>query len=205
MREEASGSSGNGRNEEKEFTDLIEWRKGVNSYKSLCRFLINVMPGFISVVGCRIIPQELGPLGTEEGPILWSPVFEILGDVDGSSIRTGVNWSIAKKPAAGAGAGEYFAPYPDQVLENVPENVLDFLTSRRDRNAVALVCKSWYRAEAYTRSDVFIGNYYAVAPRRVTGQFSRVRSVTPTRLGCALLAVGLHHSHRLWFAGEDPP
>ncbi|XP_023745983.1 F-box protein At5g39450 isoform X1 [Lactuca sativa] len=86
--------------------DLIEWRKGVNSYKSLCRFLINVqpiigiwvhqnpelgnvvyvMPGFISVVGCRIIPQELGPLGIEEGPILWSPVFEILGNVDGSSV-----------------------------------------------------------------------------------------------------------------------
>ncbi|XP_024991010.1 F-box protein At5g39450 isoform X1 [Cynara cardunculus var. scolymus] len=85
--------------------DLIEWRKGVNSYKSLCRFLFNVqpiigiwvhqnpelgnvvyvMPGFISVVGCRIIPQELGPLGFEEGPILWSPVFEIIGDVDGSS------------------------------------------------------------------------------------------------------------------------
>ncbi|PWA89138.1 F-box domain, cyclin-like protein [Artemisia annua] len=85
--------------------DLIEWRKGVNSYKSLCRFLVSVqpiigiwvhqnpelgnvvyvMPGFISVVGCRIIPQELGPLGIEEGPILWSPVFEIIGDVDGSS------------------------------------------------------------------------------------------------------------------------
>lgn len=86
--------------------DLIEWRKGVNSYKSLCRFLVNVqpiigiwvhqnpelgnvvyvMPGFISVVGCRIIPQELGPLGIEEGPILWSLVFEILGNVDGSSV-----------------------------------------------------------------------------------------------------------------------
>ncbi|XP_071705499.1 F-box protein At5g39450-like isoform X2 [Rutidosis leptorrhynchoides] len=86
--------------------DLIEWRKGVNSYKALCRFLFNVepiigiwvhqnpelgnvvyvMPGFISVVGCRIIPQELGPLGIEEGPILWSPVFEIVGDVDGSSV-----------------------------------------------------------------------------------------------------------------------
>ncbi|KAL8246306.1 hypothetical protein R6Q59_007522 [Mikania micrantha] len=83
--------------------DLIEWRKGVNSYKALCRFLVYVqpltgiwvhqnpelgnvvyvMPGFISLVGCRIIPQELGPLGIE-GPILWSPVFEILGNVDGS-------------------------------------------------------------------------------------------------------------------------
>ncbi|KAI3672491.1 hypothetical protein L6452_38580 [Arctium lappa] len=66
----------------------------------------------------------------------------------------------------------------DQVLENVLENVLVFLKSRRDRNAVSLVCKLWYRAEAYTRSDVFIGNCYAVAPRRVTQRFRRVRSVT---------------------------
>ncbi|KAK4780430.1 hypothetical protein SAY87_016536 [Trapa incisa] len=86
--------------------DLVEWRKGVSSYKVLCRFLLNVqpllgiwvhqnpelgnvvyaMPGFISVVGCRIIPQELGPLGIEDGPILWAPVFEVIGDFDGSPI-----------------------------------------------------------------------------------------------------------------------
>ncbi|KAF3955532.1 hypothetical protein ACB098_04G045700 [Castanea mollissima] len=85
--------------------DLIEWRKGVSSYKALCRFLIcvepligiwvhqnpelgnvvYVMPGFISVVGCRIIPQELGPLGIEDGPILWAPVFEVVGNSDGSA------------------------------------------------------------------------------------------------------------------------
>ncbi|XP_076890348.1 transport inhibitor response 1-like protein [Bidens hawaiensis] len=65
----------------------------------------------------------------------------------------------------------------DQVLENVLENVLIFLTSRRDRNAVSLVCKSWCRAEAHTRSDLFIGNCYAVAPRRVTDRFKRLRSV----------------------------
>lgn len=84
--------------------DLIEWRKGVSSYRALCRFLVSVkpligiwvhqnpelgnvvyvMPGFMSVVGCRIIPQELGPLGIEDGPILWAPVFEIIGDLDGS-------------------------------------------------------------------------------------------------------------------------
>ncbi|XP_021683094.2 F-box protein At5g39450 [Hevea brasiliensis] len=84
--------------------DLIEWRKGVSSYRALCRFLVSVkpligiwvhqnpelgnvvyvMPGFVSVVGCRIIPQELGPLGIEDGPILWAPVFEIIGDLDGS-------------------------------------------------------------------------------------------------------------------------
>ncbi|KAJ4839791.1 hypothetical protein Tsubulata_033813 [Turnera subulata] len=85
--------------------DLIEWRKGVSSYRALCRFLVNVkpligiwvhqnpelgnvvyvMPGFVSVVGCRIIPQELGPLGIEDGPILWAPVFEIIGHLDGST------------------------------------------------------------------------------------------------------------------------
>ncbi|CAL1379747.1 unnamed protein product [Linum trigynum] len=85
--------------------ELINWRRGVSSYKALCRFLVSVkpligiwvhqnpelgnvvyvMPGFVSVVGCRIIPQELGPLGIEDGPILWAPVFEIISDVDGST------------------------------------------------------------------------------------------------------------------------
>ncbi|WRX08740.1 hypothetical protein QQP08_001227 [Theobroma cacao] len=85
--------------------DLVEWREGVSSYKALCRFLVSVkpligiwvhqnpelgnvvyvMPGFVSVVGCRLIPQELGPLGIDDGPILWAPVFEIIGDFDGST------------------------------------------------------------------------------------------------------------------------
>lgn len=75
------------------------------------------------------------------------------------------------------GAGDYVSPYPDQVLENVLENVLVFLTSRRDRSAVSLVCKSWYRAEALTRSELFIGNCYAVSPARATDRFKMVRSV----------------------------
>ncbi|KAK3023265.1 hypothetical protein RJ639_044431 [Escallonia herrerae] len=69
------------------------------------------------------------------------------------------------------------AEYADQVLENVLENVLVFLTCRRDRNSVSLVCKSWCRAEALTRSELFIGNCYAVSPARATERFERVRSV----------------------------
>ncbi|XP_019432085.1 PREDICTED: F-box protein At5g39450-like [Lupinus angustifolius] len=85
--------------------NLVEWRKGVSSYKALCRFLasvqpligiwvhqnpelgnvVYVMPGFISVVGCRIIPQELSPLGIEDSPILWASVFEVIGDFNGSA------------------------------------------------------------------------------------------------------------------------
>ncbi|KAG5612729.1 hypothetical protein H5410_024010 [Solanum commersonii] len=70
-----------------------------------------------------------------------------------------------------------FSPHPDQVLENVLENVLCFLTDRRDRNAASLVSKSWHRAEALTRSEVFIGNCYAISPTRVTTRFKRVTSV----------------------------
>lgn len=66
---------------------------------------------------------------------------------------------------------------PDQVLETVLESVLQFLTCRRDRNAASLVCRSWHQAEALTRSELFIGNCYAVAPARATGRFPRVGSI----------------------------
>ncbi|MCI31595.1 transport inhibitor response 1-like, partial [Trifolium medium] len=54
----------------------------------------------------------------------------------------------------------------DHVLEIVRETVLQFLTSRRDRNAASLVCKSWWRTDALTRSQLFIANCYAISPRR---------------------------------------
>ncbi|KAG2307582.1 hypothetical protein Bca4012_083425 [Brassica carinata] len=87
-------------------SDIVRWRIGISSYKALCRFLVEVvkplvgvwvhqepelgnvvyvMPGFLSVVGCRIIPQKVGPLGIEEGQVMWSPVFEIICDLDGST------------------------------------------------------------------------------------------------------------------------
>ncbi|CAH2078079.1 unnamed protein product [Thlaspi arvense] len=68
-------------------------------------------------------------------------------------------------------------PCPDHVLENVLENVLQFLTSRCDRNAVSLVCRSWYRVEAQTRFEVFIGNCYSLSPARLARRFKRVRSL----------------------------
>lgn len=80
----------------------------------------------------------------------------------------------SKPNGPGVGPGP---PCPDQVLENVLENVLQFLTCRRDRNAASLVCKSWYRAEAMTRSELFIGNCYAVAPGRATARFHRITAV----------------------------
>lgn len=63
--------------------------------------------------------------------------------------------------------------FPDEVLEHV----LAFLSSHRDRNAVSLVCKSWFRIEAGSRQRVFIGNCYAVSPAILTSRFPRIKSV----------------------------
>ncbi|WOL12884.1 hypothetical protein Cni_G21652 [Canna indica] len=83
--------------------------------------------------------------------------------------------------AGGGGGGGVLAdappPFSDQVLENVLENVLQFLGCRRDRNAASLVCRSWYRAEALTRSELFVGNCYAVSPARALGRFRRARAL----------------------------
>ncbi|ONI35275.1 hypothetical protein PRUPE_1G526900 [Prunus persica] len=106
-----------------------------------------------------------------------SPPFDLIdGQIASNKARncSGVSGSSG----SGGNFIEYSVPYSDQVLENVLENVLCFLTSRSDRNAASLVCKSWYRAEALTRSELFIGNCYAVSPRRATARFTRVRAVT---------------------------
>ncbi|KAM7509312.1 hypothetical protein LguiA_019765 [Lonicera macranthoides] len=63
--------------------------------------------------------------------------------------------------------------FPEEVLEHV----FDFLTSHKDRNAVSLVCKSWYRVETFSRERVFIGNCYAICPERLIARFPRVRSL----------------------------
>ncbi|KAL1189623.1 putative F-box protein [Cardamine amara subsp. amara] len=86
--------------------EIVQWRLGITSYKALCRFLVEVvkplvgiwvqqnpelgnvvyvMPGFLSVVGCRIIPQKVGPSWIQEGQVIWSPVFEIICGFDGST------------------------------------------------------------------------------------------------------------------------
>ncbi|XP_058186926.1 protein AUXIN SIGNALING F-BOX 2-like [Rhododendron vialii] len=64
--------------------------------------------------------------------------------------------------------------FPEEVLEHV----FDFLTSHRDRNAVSVVCKSWYTVERFSRERVFIGNCYAISPERLIDRFPRVRSLT---------------------------
>lgn len=64
--------------------------------------------------------------------------------------------------------------FPDEVIEHV----FDFVTSQKDRNAVSLVCKSWYKIERLSRQSVFIGNCYAISPERVIGRFRGLKSLT---------------------------
>ncbi|KAI3936539.1 hypothetical protein MKW92_045639 [Papaver armeniacum] len=64
--------------------------------------------------------------------------------------------------------------FPEEVLELV----FHFFTSHKDRNAVTLVCKSWFRAERGSRERVFIGNCYSITPERLITRFSRVKALT---------------------------
>ncbi|XP_031253309.1 protein AUXIN SIGNALING F-BOX 2-like [Pistacia vera] len=64
--------------------------------------------------------------------------------------------------------------FPDEVIEHV----FDFITSHKDRNAVSLVCKSWYKIERMSRQRVFIGNCYAISPEGVIARFPELKSLT---------------------------
>ncbi|RLN08779.1 F-box protein FBX14-like [Panicum miliaceum] len=103
-----------------------------------------------------------------------SPPSQMSEDDPGGGGGGGDRWEPDLR--GGNGGGGRWAP-PDQVLENVLESVLEFLTAARDRNAASLVCRSWYRAEAQTRRELFIGNCYAVSPRRAVERFGGLRSV----------------------------
>ncbi|XWS36221.1 hypothetical protein CRYUN_Cryun20dG0066800 [Craigia yunnanensis] len=63
--------------------------------------------------------------------------------------------------------------FPNEVLEHI----FSFIQSDKDRNAVSLVCKSWYEIERWCRRKIFVGNCYAVSPGMVIRRFPEVRSV----------------------------
>jgi transport inhibitor response 1 len=75
----------------------------------------------------------------------------------------------ALEPPESEQEGEMPSVFPDEVLEHV----LVFLDSHKDRNAVSLVCKAWYKAEAWSRRRVFIGNCYAVSPAILIRRFPK--------------------------------
>ncbi|KAJ8748383.1 hypothetical protein K2173_003020 [Erythroxylum novogranatense] len=63
--------------------------------------------------------------------------------------------------------------FPEEVLEHV----FSFIQSDKDRNAISVVCKSWYEVERWCRRRIFVGNCYAVSPATVVKRFPDVRSV----------------------------
>ncbi|OIW01975.1 hypothetical protein TanjilG_14064 [Lupinus angustifolius] len=63
--------------------------------------------------------------------------------------------------------------FPDEVIEHI----FDSVVSHHDRNALSLVCKSWYRIERFTRKSVFIGNCYSISPERLIQRFPDLKSL----------------------------
>ncbi|KAI3878139.1 hypothetical protein MKW92_007403 [Papaver armeniacum] len=63
-------------------------------------------------------------------------------------------------------------------LEEVLELVFHLLTSQKDRNAVSIVCKLWYRVDSRTRQRVSIGNCYSIAPQTLINRFPGVKALT---------------------------
>ncbi|KAL1352608.1 hypothetical protein HN51_016598 [Arachis hypogaea] len=64
--------------------------------------------------------------------------------------------------------------FPDEVIEHI----FEYVGSHRDRNALSLVCRSWYRIERCTREKVFIGNCYSITPERLIQRFPSLKSLT---------------------------
>ncbi|XP_012082666.1 protein TRANSPORT INHIBITOR RESPONSE 1 [Jatropha curcas] len=63
--------------------------------------------------------------------------------------------------------------FPEEVLEHV----FSFIQHDKDRNAISMVCKSWYEIERWCRRRIFVGNCYAVSPSMVIRRFPEVRSI----------------------------
>jgi hypothetical protein len=64
--------------------------------------------------------------------------------------------------------------FPDEVVEQI----LLFVSSHHDRNAVSLVCHAWHHIERLTRRSVSVCNCYAVRPERVHVRFPCLRSLS---------------------------
>ena len=66
------------------------------------------------------------------------------------------------------------AAFPDEVWEYV----FSFITEDSDRNSISLVCQSWNRLDRLSRCSIFVGNCYAISPRRVVQRFLGLRRVS---------------------------
>ncbi|XP_008812874.1 coronatine-insensitive protein homolog 1b-like [Phoenix dactylifera] len=57
------------------------------------------------------------------------------------------------------------------------ECVLGYIDDPRDREAVSLVCKKWYRIDAITRKHITIAICYSASPDRLRERFPRLESL----------------------------
>uniref|UniRef100_A0A0D6QYK5 F-box domain-containing protein n=1 Tax=Araucaria cunninghamii TaxID=56994 RepID=A0A0D6QYK5_ARACU len=63
------------------------------------------------------------------------------------------------------------------LSSEVLERVLGFVESSKDRGNASMVCTAWYKAEAWSRRRVYIGNCYAVSAEILVRRFPKLTSI----------------------------
>lgn len=62
---------------------------------------------------------------------------------------------------------------PDVALECV----MNYIDDPRDRDAISMVCRKWYRVDSITRKHVTIALCYTTTPARLRRRFPRLESL----------------------------
>eukprot|EP01018_Ginkgo_biloba_P040863 Gb_41378 [translate_table: standard] len=65
----------------------------------------------------------------------------------------------------------------DEISDEALECVMGHLEDPRDRSAVSLVCKKWYRVDALTRKHITIAFCYSINPSDLSKRFPRLESL----------------------------
>ncbi|KAL6580339.1 Coronatine-insensitive protein 1 [Orobanche minor] len=83
---------------------------------------------------------------------------------DGSVSRAGDDGTIGSSISSGA-------------YDTVWECVIPYVQDPRDRDAVSLVCKNWYKIDAITRKHVTMALCYTATPQRLSERFPQLESL----------------------------
>lgn len=83
---------------------------------------------------------------------------------DGSVSRAGGDGISSSSVSSGA-------------YDTVWECVIPYVQDPRDRDAVSLVCKSWYKIDAITRKHVTMALCYTAMPQRLSERFPQLESL----------------------------
>ncbi|CAA6662077.1 unnamed protein product [Spirodela intermedia] len=139
--------------------------------------------------------SPLGHPPLHQRPLRYLIFFSLFSSLSPLSLSLSLSSVGGELEALGGGGGNG----GDGVRGSVPrrgwEYVFSFVTEDVDRNSISLVCRAWHRLDRLSRASIFVGNCYAVDPRRAIERFPGLRWVSlkgkphfaDFNLGCPLL------------------